>query len=78
MEEYNDQQREAFRKLNKVKSSKSKGTETGQEEIDRIVDELIQSMNDALIADRESNKNKQYALRRLQLANKVYPELRKQ
>jgi hypothetical protein len=34
-------------------------------------------MNDAIYEDRESNKNKQYALKRLQLANKVYPELRK-
>jgi hypothetical protein len=39
MEEYNDKQRDVFKMLNK---GKNKGkTETGQEDIDRIVDELI-------------------------------------
>ena len=57
MQEYNDQQKEAFRKLNKVKSSKNKN-EVVSEDIERTVDELINKMSDAIIADRESNKNK--------------------
>lgn len=76
MQDMNDNQREVYRKLKQSKGSKNKG-EQKPEEIEIFVDQLINSMNEAVIADRESNKNRQYALRRLQLANKVYPELRK-
>lgn len=76
MQDYNPIQKEIFQKIHKVKANK-KSEGGSSEQIDDIVDKLIQNMNDAIYEDRESNKNKQYALKRLQLANKVYPELRK-